>query len=130
MRNETTYSLENTATRMLLLRDWFTIEILYKPSIPDNINNLYFFYDDQYILYFMANYDVFKKVAIDENKHMYTLQDTTTARKGNLIPEGVVSLENLYDLQNYFGTYECQDPQFCIFAWADYSGNKKGFEVF
>ena len=50
----------------------------------------------------MANDDVFKDIAIDEDEHEQSLQDTIDASKGNLIPIGVVSLEKLYDLQNRF----------------------------
>lgn len=50
----------------------------------------------------MANTDVFKDATIDEAKHEKTLKDKTNARKGILIPKGVVSLEKLYDPQNHF----------------------------
>lgn len=59
---------------MTLPRDIFTIEILYKPSIPDNIPNLNVFYDDEHILHFMANVDVLKDTMIDDTKtQSYTL---------------------------------------------------------
>lgn len=85
-----------------LLRDEFSIEILYKPSILDNITKLCIFYNDQHLLKFMASANVFKYAAIDEEDHEQTLQDETSASKGNLIPKGVVSLEILYDLQKCF----------------------------
>jgi len=44
---------------MSAIRDTFTIQILYKPSILNNITNLRMFNDDQQILHFMANVDVF-----------------------------------------------------------------------
>jgi len=69
MRNVVVDVLANATTRMTPLRDSFTIEILYKPSIRDNIINLCVFYNDQQILHFMANVDVFKDAAIDEDKH-------------------------------------------------------------
>lgn len=59
---------------MSQIRDIFTIAILYKPSISDNINNLCIFNDDQHILHFMANVDVLKDVAIDDDKHEQSLQ--------------------------------------------------------
>lgn len=50
----------------------------------------------------MANVDVFKDAAIDEDKHEKTLQDAASASKGNLMLKGVVSLDKLYYLQNFF----------------------------
>lgn len=47
MRHVITNALENVAARMLLLRHNFSIAILYKPYVPDNITNLCVFYDDQ-----------------------------------------------------------------------------------
>ena len=61
-----------------------------------------FIYNDQQMLYFMANDDVFKDVAIDEDKHDPSLQTIANDKKCNLIPKGVVSLKMFYDLQNYF----------------------------
>jgi len=67
MCNVAVDALENIAARMTPLRDRFSIEILYKPSIPDNITNLRVFHDDEQILHFMANADVFKDATIDED---------------------------------------------------------------
>lgn len=102
MRNAAANALENAASRMSLVRDIFTIEILYKPSILDNINNLCVFNDDQQILYFMANFDVFKDVAVDNDKHKCSLQEKSCNRKGHFITKGVASLEKIYDLQEHF----------------------------
>ena len=107
MHNVATDALENETTRMLPLRDNFSIEILYEPSVPDNITNLCVFYDDQQILHFMANTDVFKDATINKVEHEQTPQDTTSTSKGNLIPKGVVSLKKLYDLKNHSWTCEC-----------------------
>lgn len=50
----------------------------------------------------MANADVFKDTMIHEDEHVKSLQATTDDKKGNLIPKGMVSLENIYDLHNHF----------------------------
>ena len=63
----------------------FTIEILYQPYIPDNITNLHVFNDDQQILHFMANTDIFKDAEIDDDKHEHSLQAEDGNRKGHLI---------------------------------------------
>lgn len=98
MRNATVNALASVAAKMSPLRDDFSIEIIYKLSVPDNITNLHVFYEDQQILYFMPNADVFKYAMIDEDEHEKEFQDATNASKGNLIPKCVVSLEKLYDL--------------------------------
>ena len=50
----------------------------------------------------MANTNVFKDATIDEDEHKRPLQDAANESKRNLIPKGVVSLENLRDLQECF----------------------------
>lgn len=95
-------ALENTTTKMTSLRNIFSVEILYKPSITENITNLRFFDDDEQILHFMANIDVFKDASINEDVNEQSIQDTTDDSKGNLIPKSVVSLKKLYDLLNHF----------------------------
>lgn len=102
MRNAFANALANATSRMSLLRDRVTVEILYRPSIPDNITNLLVFDDDQQTLHFMANTDTFKDAAIDKYEHEQSSQAGEDIKKGHLIPKGVVSLENLYDLQECF----------------------------
>lgn len=100
--NAVANALENPAAKMPPLRDNFSIEIIYKLSILDNISNLYIFYDDQQILYFIDNFDVFKDTTIYKEVHAKALQVATNASKVKLIPKDVVSLQKLYDLQNRF----------------------------
>jgi len=101
--NNTTFdSLANATARFMPLRDGFSIEILYKLAVPDNITNLCVFNDDQQILEFMENAEVFKDAAINEEEHDKTLQDEVDSWKGNTLPKGVVSLEIFFDLQNRF----------------------------
>lgn len=47
MHNAATDALANATVRISPLRDRFSIKILYKPSILDNITNLHIFDDDQ-----------------------------------------------------------------------------------
>eukprot|EP00253_Pinus_taeda_P034817 PITA_34817 len=95
-------ALANAASRVSLIRDIFTIEILYKQSILDNITNLCVFNDDQQILHFMANADVFKHAMINDEKNERSLQAEAGNRKGHLITKGVATLENIYELQECF----------------------------
>ena len=87
---------------MSLLRDRFTVEILYNISIVNNITYLHIFYNDQHILHYMANVDVFKDATIEKDEHGQSLQAATNDKKGNIILKGVVSLEKLYDFHDHF----------------------------
>ena len=69
MHNAAADALGNAAARFTPLRDGFSIEIVYKPSVPDNITNLHIFDDDPQILEFMLNTEVFKDVVIEEVDH-------------------------------------------------------------
>lgn len=68
--------------------------------MSDNVNNFYVFNNDQQILHFMANVDVFKDAPIEEDEHEKPLHEKIVVMKGNTVPKGVVSLENIYDLKN------------------------------
>jgi len=59
--------------KFTLLNDGFSIEIVYKLVVPDNINNLRVFNDDQHILEFMMNVKVFKDAVIVEEEHERSL---------------------------------------------------------
>jgi hypothetical protein len=58
-------SLATTASRISPLEDYeatrFTIELLYKPSIPDNVTNWRVFEGDQQILEFLTNEEKFQR---------------------------------------------------------------------
>jgi len=68
IHNAVVDALENNFARMSPLRDEFSIEILYKPSILDNITKLCIFYDNQHILYLMENTDMFKDAMTNEDE--------------------------------------------------------------
>jgi len=68
------------------------------------------FNDDQWILHFMANADIFKDAVTDDNKHECSLQARANDMKGHIITKSVVSLENLYDLKEGFQGPRNQDP--------------------
>lgn len=65
MCNATANSMGNVASRMSPIRDKFTIEIFYTPSILDNITNLSVFNDDEQIMHFIGNVDTFKDAVVD-----------------------------------------------------------------
>lgn len=94
MRNAFADALENASTRLSPVRDSFFVDILYKPSILDNITNLSIFNDDKQILHFLVNVDVFKDVVIDEDEHKKELQDASCENKENSMLKGMVSLKS------------------------------------
>ena len=67
-----------------------------------NKTNLRAFDDDEQILHFIANDDIFKDETIDEDVHDQSMEDISNDSKGKPIPKGVVSLEKLYELMNHF----------------------------
>ena len=102
MHNAASDTLANAATRFTPLRDGFSIEMIYKPSVPENVTNLRVFDDNQKVLDFMLNSEVFRDAIIEEDEHDQVLQETREERRENPMPKGIVSLEKLFDLQNRF----------------------------
>lgn len=69
LRNATSNALENEISRMSPLKNGFSIEIVYKPFVLENVTNLCVFNHDQQILDFMASDKVFRYVSIEEDDH-------------------------------------------------------------
>lgn len=82
--------------------DGFSIEIVYKPIFLDNVTNLNVLNDDQQILDFMVNIEVFKGMNIEEEENERHLKEKENEHKGNPMHKGVVTLEKIFDLQNRF----------------------------
>jgi hypothetical protein len=65
-------SLATTASRLSPLEDYeasrFTVELLYRPSVPNNISNWKVFEGDEKIINFLTNQDNFKDLAIDDEE--------------------------------------------------------------
>jgi hypothetical protein len=65
--------LANVASKLLpaegLSPNSFSIELLFRPSILDNITNWRVFDDDQQIINFLHMEDTFQGVVIDEGTH-------------------------------------------------------------
>jgi hypothetical protein len=108
------YFFANVASRLIpldgLMPGTFSVEILYKPSIPDNITNWRVFDNDQRLINFLHFKDTFKDSIIDEGQHDQLVNsDTTDPTQSNFtsgstngIPRNVVRLEKLYDIQDKF----------------------------
>ena len=61
--------------------DKFSVKLIYKPPISDNIMNWRVFEDDEQIINFLHSKDTFKGLVIDDEQHEALLQASTSRRK-------------------------------------------------
>ena len=87
IKNATADLLATSATRLVPTNNHCSVEILFRPSVPDMITNLGVFDDDQQIIECLMNEEVFKGSIIDDEEH----QDEM--KYDNFIPKGVRTLE-------------------------------------
>ena len=76
--------------------DKFSVELIYRSSIPDNITNWRVFEDDKQIINFLHSEDTFKGLVIDDEQHEALLQASALEEKpehSNIIPKNIVRLE-------------------------------------
>ena len=83
VKNDTSNLLATSAARLVPTNNICSIELLFRPSVPNNITNLRVFDDDQKILECLMNNDTFKGAIIDDEEHQAELQYI------NFIPKGV-----------------------------------------
>ena len=93
--------LANTASRLIppegLSPQTFSIELMYRPSILDNVTNWKVFDDDLQILDFLSAQNTFEGMSIEEANHEKSLSNPS-----NIIPKSIIILENFYDLEDKF----------------------------
>ncbi len=107
--------LANVASKLIpstnLTTTAFSVQLLFRPSVPDNVTNFWVFDDDDQIINFISLKDVFKDLAIDDGEHerqilescMHNVtENTENEPKENCMPWSVVKLENLFDFQDNF----------------------------
>jgi ribonuclease HI len=108
--------LANVASKLLpadgLSPNAFSVELLFRPSIPDNITNWRVFEDDQQIINFLHMEETFHGAVIDEQTHNDNLRDFTVIPNPkppealsdmvNFIPKSVARLEKFYDFEDKF----------------------------
>jgi hypothetical protein len=88
-----------------LSHEFFFVELIYRPSILDNITNWRIFEDDEKIIKFLHLKDTFKGSIISNEQHEALLQDSAsedTPEYSNVIPKNIIRLEKLFDLQDKF----------------------------
>jgi ribonuclease HI len=108
--------LANVASKLLpadgLSPSTFSVELLFRPSIPNNITSWRVFEDDQQIINFLHMEETFQGAVIDEQTHYDNLRDFTVIPNPkppealsdmvNFIPKSVVRLEKFYDFEDKF----------------------------
>jgi ribonuclease HI len=81
--------LANVASKLLptegLSPNAFSVELLFRPSVPDNITNWRVFDDDQQIINFLHMEETFQGTVIDEQTHDDNLHDFTVIPNPNLL---------------------------------------------
>jgi hypothetical protein len=83
----------------------FSIELLFRPYVPDNITNWRVFNHDEHIISFLTQEDTYKYLIIDENQQDSKINSLDCkAKPENIVPKSIVKLENFYDLQDRFKT--------------------------
>jgi ribonuclease HI len=108
--------LANVASKLLpaegLSLNAFSVELLFRPSVPDNITNWRVFDDDQQIINFLHMEETFQGAMIDECTHDDNLHDfmvipnpkspEVLSDMVNFIPKSIVRLEKFYDFEDKF----------------------------
>jgi len=73
----------------------FSIELIFRLSIPDNVTNRMFFDDNQKIINFLHMEDTFQSSVLDRLEHEESLHNTSTIERDQLVErmyEGVSSI--------------------------------------
>lgn len=79
--------------------------LIYRPTIPNNITNLEVFDDDAHILNFLHMKGIFKDSIIYEETHDQLVQKVSSSVEkifGKLIQKLVARMETFYDLWDKF----------------------------
>ena len=95
MQNATDF-LAVSAARLVPTNNKCSIELIFRPTISENITNLRVFDDDKKIIDFITNDETFKDSVIDDEEHQ------ANPKIGNFMPKGVNMLEGLFDLNRTF----------------------------
>ena len=102
-QNLATDLLANVASKLLPSEDYspdrFSVELLFRPSIPDNVINWRVFNHDEDILHFLTSDKSYNDQIIEESEHDLQMKEK---HEENSIPKPVVKLEDLYDIKDRF----------------------------
>ena len=103
IQNASADLLANVASKLISSEDYspnrFFVELIFRPSIPDNLTNWQVSNDDEDILSFLTSEKSYDDQIIDEDEHNDKLKQKID---DNPIPKSIVKLEDLYDLKDRF----------------------------
>jgi hypothetical protein len=109
MQNASADLLANVASRLIPPKDFspdrFSVELIFRPYVPNNITNWHVFNDDVDIINFLSSEGTYENDIIDEESHDLELNKSSPEDKiksENIVPKSVVKLEDLYDLKDRF----------------------------
>jgi hypothetical protein len=101
LQNVSVDLLANVASKLIPPKDFspdrFSVELIFKPSIPDNIANWRFFNDDEDIINFITSEGPCYNDIADEDSHDHELNQSLEGDKiksENIIPISIVKLED------------------------------------
>ena len=69
LQNVATNLLATSASKLVPTNHKCSIELIFRPLVADNITNMSVFDDDEYIINFLTNDEVFKESVIDDEEH-------------------------------------------------------------
>ena len=101
LQNVSVDLLATSASRLVPTNHKYSIELIFKPPVADNITNLRVFDDDEQIINFLTNNEAFQEFVIDDEENQEYLQNGEVT-KGNFMPKGVRTLEGMLDLHRKF----------------------------
>ena len=107
--NSEAYMLANVASNLFPSNDFshdkFSIEFIYRLSIPNNTMNWRIFECDEQIINVLHSKDIFMRSIIDDEHHEALLQASASENNPkyrNFIAKNIIRLEKLFDLQDKF----------------------------
>ena len=95
--------LANIASKLIPSEDYnpdrFSVELIFRPSIPDNVTNWWVFNHDEDILNFFTSNKSYDDQIIEESEYDFQMKEKL---EENSIPKPMVKLEDLYDIKDRF----------------------------
>jgi len=93
------------SSRFIPPDDGFSVEMIFRPLIPENITNWRVFNNDIQIIKFLTSSYTFQDAVIDDESHQQELQNYQNEAnkvKVKCVLKNVPTLEKLFDLQSKF----------------------------
>jgi len=104
-QNIDAYILANSTSRLMPPDDGFSIEMMFRIFVPNNITNWRVFDSATKIINFLTSSDTLQDAVIYDETHqqeLRTYRKEANKVKTNCVPKNVLTLEKLFDLQSNF----------------------------